>query len=64
MFSGKVVAITGASEGIGAELARQLAGKGVWLALAARNMEKLEAVAAECRAKGSEAFAMRCDVAV
>jgi short-subunit dehydrogenase len=64
MFAGKVVAITGASEGIGAELARQLAGKGVWLALAARNMEKLEAVAADCRARGSEAFAMRCDVSV
>jgi len=64
MFAGKVLAITGASEGIGAELARQLAGKGVWLALAARNLEKLEAVAAECRARGSEAFAMRCDVGV
>ena len=64
MFAGKVIAITGASEGIGAELARQLAGKGVWLSLAARNMEKLEAVAADCRSRGAEAFAMRCDVAV
>jgi NAD(P)-dependent dehydrogenase (short-subunit alcohol dehydrogenase family) len=27
-------------------------------------MEKLEAVAADCRARGSEAFAMRCDVGV
>lgn len=64
MFAGKVLAITGASEGIGAELARQLAGKGVWLALAARNLEKLEAVAAECRALGAEAYAQRCDVSV
>ena len=64
MFSGKVLAITGASEGIGAELARQLSGKGVWLALAARNLEKLEAVAAECRARGAEAVAIRCDVSV
>jgi short-subunit dehydrogenase len=64
MFAGKVVAITGASEGIGAELARQMAGKGVWLALAARNMEKLEAVAEECRVRGAEAFAHRCDVGV
>ena len=63
-FSGKVLAITGASEGIGAELARQLSGKGVWLALAARNLEKLEAVAAECRARGAEAVAIRCDVSV
>ena len=63
-FSGRVIAITGASEGIGAELARQLSGKGVWLALAARNLEKLEAVAAECRALGAEAVAIRCDVSV
>ena len=63
-FSGRVLAITGASEGIGAELARQLSGKGVWLALAARNLEKLEAVAAECRARGAEAAAIRCDVSV
>ena len=62
MFAGKVIAITGASDGIGAELARQLSGKGVWLALAARNLEKLEAVAAECRARGAEALAIRCDV--
>ncbi len=64
MFSGKVLAITGASEGIGAELARQIAGKHVWLALAARNLAKLEAVAAECRARGAEALAIRCDVSV
>jgi len=64
MFAGKVIAITGASEGIGAELARQMAGKGVWLALAARSMEKLEAVAEDCRARGAEAFAHRCDVGV
>ena len=63
MFAGKVIAITGASDGIGAELARQLAGKSVWLALAARNREKLEAVAADCRARGAEAVAVRCDVA-
>jgi short-subunit dehydrogenase len=63
-FAGKVIAITGASEGIGAELARQLSGKAVWLALAARNLEKLEKVAAECRALGAEAIAIRCDVGV
>jgi short-subunit dehydrogenase len=63
-FSGRVIAITGASEGIGAELARQMSGRNVWLALAARNLEKLEAVAAECRALGAEALAIRCDVSV
>jgi short-subunit dehydrogenase len=61
-FAGKVIAITGASEGIGAELARRFSGKAVWLALAARNMEKLEKTAAECRALGAEALAVRCDV--
>ena len=64
MFAGKVIAITGASEGIGAELARRVSGKSVWLALAARNLDKLEAVAAECRALGAEALAIRCDVSV
>ena len=59
-----MIAITGASEGIGAELARQVSGKNVWLALAARNLEKLEAVAAQCRALGAEALAIRCDVGV
>ena len=63
MFAGKVIAITGASDGIGAELARQAAGKGVWLALAARNLEKLEAVATDCRLRGAEAVAIACDVA-
>jgi short-subunit dehydrogenase len=64
MFAGKVIAITGASDGIGAELARQAAGKNVWLALAARNLEKLEQVAEECRLRGAEAVAIRCDVSV
>jgi short-subunit dehydrogenase len=61
-FSGKVVAITGASEGIGAELARQISAAGVSLALCARNQTKLEPVAAECRARGAQAFVVRCDV--
>ena len=47
-----VILITGASEGIGAEMARQWAALGksnTSLVLAARNVERLEAVAAECR---------------
>ena len=64
MFAGRVIAITGASDGIGAELARQAAGKNVWLALAARNLEKLEQVAEACRLRGAEAIAVRCDVGV
>jgi short-subunit dehydrogenase len=49
----KVVVITGASKGIGAELARQLAAKGARLVLAARSSEELEAVAEDCRKHGA-----------
>jgi ribitol 2-dehydrogenase len=46
-MDGKVVIITGASSGIGAETARQLARLGSRLTLAARSAERLEALAAE-----------------
>ena len=47
-FAGKVVIVTGASSGIGEQLALQLAQNGAHLALAARNVQKLEHVAREC----------------
>src|SRR5687768_9387451 len=62
-----VIVITGASEGIGAEMARQWAARGrsrIALVLAARNVDKLEAVAAECRQAGAKALVQRCDVGV
>lgn len=62
-----VIVITGASEGIGAEMARQWAARGKAgsaLVLAARNVDKLEAVAADCRALGSQVLVQRCDVGV
>lgn len=61
---GNVVIVTGASKGIGAELARQLAARGAALALAARDLPALERVAAECRAAGAQAKAIACDVTV
>ncbi|MGQ9840093.1 MAG: SDR family oxidoreductase [Anaerolineae bacterium] len=63
-FRDNVVVLTGASSGIGRALALELAGQGAWLALAARNVERLEAVAAECRARGGRAIVVPTDVAV
>jgi short-subunit dehydrogenase len=59
-----IVIITGASKGIGAELARQLAAKGAKLVLGARHEKELEAVAEQCRALGASVVAVRCDVAL
>ena len=58
----KVVAITGASKGIGAELARQLAARGSRLVLAARSEKELEEVAAECRKAGASVVTVKADV--
>jgi short-subunit dehydrogenase len=59
-----VVIITGASKGIGAELARQMAAQGALLALAARDRPALEKVAAECVALGARAEVIVTDVAI
>lgn len=61
----KVVVITGSSDGIGAELARQLArvhGSNLALCLAARNQEMLEQVAKQCRELGSDCLVVPTDV--
>jgi short-subunit dehydrogenase len=55
----KVVVITGASAGIGAELGKQVAAKGAKVVLAARRKEELDALAKEI---GEHAFAVVTDV--
>jgi short-subunit dehydrogenase len=63
--AGQRVAITGASQGIGKELALEYARGGASLILAARNVNKLNAVKAECESLGAlRVDAVRADLAV
>ncbi len=61
-FKDNVVIVTGASSGIGREVALQLADQGARLALAARNGAELEETAAGCRGRGGMAVAVPTDV--
>jgi short-subunit dehydrogenase len=61
-FGGQVVFITGASSGLGAALAREFARQGADLALAARRLDRLEALAAEVTRAGRRALVLACDV--
>jgi short-subunit dehydrogenase len=62
-FRDKVVLITGASSGIGEELALQLAQSGAKLTLAARRREQLESLAQKIAALGNaKPLVVECDV--
>lgn len=58
----KVVFITGASSGIGSEMARQLAAKGATLGLLARRKELLDELSAEITDKGAVCRTFSADV--
>ena len=60
--AGKVVVITGASRGIGADLARGFADAGARLALSARTESQLDEVADRVRSIGGEAVVIPADV--
>lgn len=55
----KIIAITGAGDGLGRALARRLAADGETVVLLGRTLSKLEAVATEI---GERALAIQCDV--
>ena len=61
-LQGKIALVTGASQGIGRACALELARAGATVALAARNVEKLDAVAAEIVSEGGTAKAYALDV--
>lgn len=58
----KNIVISGASSGIGAELAIQLAGRGVVLCLLGRDKERLREICEKCQAKGADASTRIVDV--
>ena len=61
-FNGKTVLISGASRGLGLELARGFAGEGADLVLVARDQTNLEQSAAELRRYGVKVDALSLDV--
>jgi clavulanate-9-aldehyde reducatase len=63
MIEGKVVAITGASSGIGEATALACVEAGAKVALAARRTDRIEALAQRIRDGGGEALAIATDVA-
>ena len=62
-LSGRVAAVTGASSGIGEATALALAQAGAAVALGARRVDRLEALAARIEEAGGRAIAIECDVA-
>ena len=62
-LQGKVALVTGASSGIEEPIALALAAEGAQVALAARRIERLEALAQRIAESGGAARALTCDVA-
>ncbi|MBO1328266.1 SDR family oxidoreductase [Acetobacter suratthaniensis] len=58
----KIIVITGASSGLGAEAARYLAELGATVVLGARRTERIKALAEGIEAKGGKALAVETDV--
>jgi gluconate 5-dehydrogenase len=61
-LKGSVAVVTGASSGLGVQMAKALASQGADLVILARRKEKLEKVAEEIRALGVKCLPIVCDV--
>ena len=62
LLKNRVAVVTGASSGLGLQMAHGFAGQGADLVLMARRIEKLEAIAADFRSKGVRCLPIQCDV--
>ena len=63
-LSGKVVMVTGGSNGLGLALCRRLAGEGAFVAMCARDEERLRFAADDVRGDGGEVLDVVADVTV
>ncbi|MEG0247908.1 MAG: SDR family NAD(P)-dependent oxidoreductase, partial [Pseudomonas sp.] len=61
-LAGKTVLVTGASSGLGAHFARLAQAAGARVVLAARRVERLQALVEQLHAQGGEALAVALDV--
>lgn len=61
-LDGRIIVITGASSGIGRYSAIAAAGKGATVLLLARRTDELDAVVAEIRNAGNQAYGYTCDI--
>jgi len=61
-LKGRVVVVSGASSGLGAQMAEGFAKQGADLVITARRLDRLEALSEKIRAMGVKCLPVQCDV--
>ncbi|MCL1847293.1 MAG: 3-oxoacyl-ACP reductase FabG [Coriobacteriia bacterium] len=61
-LSNKIVVVSGASSGLGLQMAKGFAAQGADLVLMARRLDRLEEISQEFEAAGTKCFVVKCDV--